>query len=423
MVYWSRTAVARAIAEADRLDPGWRMEAIEARRAVVPDGRNAAKNALAVRSLVAPSWLMAPGRPALEDLPSPLRLNEVQARSLRMTLEEVRPALAVVREMAEFPTGRFASRQGEDSFEVGNAAAVSGLDLLDRVEAGDVAGAWRAWWANFHAGRAVSDEPMLGSQVRRRIFRDRSIASLERVLAQSEPDDSTLAAVQQSLTEDESHPFLLTAARGYRAELVLTLERVLAQAEADPFSGWQSSALAVWQGTHSVHGALDDLPFRLPAQFAAAFRHVTQLVEAAKRPVDVHRSVLSSWRYSYSRSPPRVAGQLNLLADEGQEFIRSHALARSAVTAVAAERFRLRRGRWPATVDELVAEGLISEVPIDPENCQSLQVRPTADGITVYSVGMDGVDNGGSIRRRRDEIGSDVGVRLWNPTARRQPPE
>src|ERR1043166_7953341 len=50
-----------AIAEADRLDPGWRFEEMEAARAVVPDADNGALVVLAAHRLIPPKWLPGPG--------------------------------------------------------------------------------------------------------------------------------------------------------------------------------------------------------------------------------------------------------------------------------------------------------------------------------------------------------------------------
>src|SRR6516162_10040143 len=48
----SDRALQEAIAEADRLDPGWRLEEIEAKRAKVPDAENSALCVLKVNELL-----------------------------------------------------------------------------------------------------------------------------------------------------------------------------------------------------------------------------------------------------------------------------------------------------------------------------------------------------------------------------------
>src|SRR5713226_8444837 len=45
-----------AIAEADRLDPGWRLEELEAKRAVIPAAENLADHVLAIKAMMPKSW-------------------------------------------------------------------------------------------------------------------------------------------------------------------------------------------------------------------------------------------------------------------------------------------------------------------------------------------------------------------------------
>ena len=67
-----------------------------------------------------------------------------------------------------------------------------------------------------------------------------------------------------------------------------------------------------------------------------------------------------------------------------------------ARTAVAIERFRLAHGRPPGTLGELVPE-LLRAVPNDPFDGAPLRWVSTADGYRVYSVGPDGIDQGGDV--------------------------
>lgn len=61
---------------------------------------------------------------------------------------------------------------------------------------------------------------------------------------------------------------------------------------------------------------------------------------------------------------------------------------------MAIERFRLREGRLPKMLDELVPDFLAS-VPSDPFGGGPLRYRADETEYLVYSVGPDGVDDGG----------------------------
>jgi hypothetical protein len=75
--------------------------------------------------------------------------------------------------------------------------------------------------------------------------------------------------------------------------------------------------------------------------------------------------------------------------------VRNETQRRLTVTAIALERYRLRQGRFPADLGALVPRYL-SAVPMDPMSGKPLCYRLNADGtFTLYSVGEDGVDDGG----------------------------
>lgn len=88
-------------------------------------------------------------------------------------------------------------------------------------------------------------------------------------------------------------------------------------------------------------------------------------------------------------------------------------------TVVAAERHRLATGRWPESLASL-APAFIDAVPKDPYTGEPLRYRKTSDGILIYAVGADLVDNGGTLAALPKDIdaGTDIGFRLWNPERR-----
>jgi hypothetical protein len=65
-------------------------------------------------------------------------------------------------------------------------------------------------------------------------------------------------------------------------------------------------------------------------------------------------------------------------------------------TATALKRYQLRHNQYPTSLSELVPE-LLSAVPRDPADGQPLRYRLTPDGtFLLYSIGSDGVDDGGN---------------------------
>ena len=74
----------------------------------------------------------------------------------------------------------------------------------------------------------------------------------------------------------------------------------------------------------------------------------------------------------------------------------AEAQRRIIVTAIALERYRARQGRYPDELRKVVPE-FLKEEPVDFMDGKALRYRLGEDGrFVLYSVGLDGVDDGGS---------------------------
>lgn len=105
--------------------------------------------------------------------------------------------------------------------------------------------------------------------------------------------------------------------------------------------------------------------------------------------------------------------------------IRQNAMARCAQVAMAVEQYRIETGSFPARLDQLVPK-YIEKIPADPfKQDQPLKYAVKADRVIVYSVGVDGNDNGGNVDHEKaiDEEKGDDGFILLFPAARNLPPQ
>jgi hypothetical protein len=86
--------------------------------------------------------------------------------------------------------------------------------------------------------------------------------------------------------------------------------------------------------------------------------------------------------------------------------------------ALAATRYRLDHGDYPATMDALVPDYLAA-IPVDPFDGQPLRFKKSGDGsVVIYSIGPDGKDNGGQVEAQSPhELPADVGFILESPAA------
>jgi hypothetical protein len=432
-------------AAADRLDPGWRAESLVARLQPIADAQN---SAIRVSEISADSGDLPalPQGTILELLKADptVRLDADEAASLRSELGPVDEALGKARSLAGLPEGRFPGARpivtslapvpnsnllrtipfswAED--DVRRVAYLLARYAVLRAEAGDCEAAVVSVCAMFNVGRSFGDEPSRVAQDVRSWMTATAMRFLERVLAQGEVAEPVLASFQALLEDEEAHPGLLTAVRGDRAAV-------------DDLFG----KLVEGKVSRNAIPGVSKLPMRfkflldrktLRENRIEMLEQFNLLVEAAKLPdgtredrVDALIAEFTNVRRSYGTlSRMRNAVKDELLICAYQTVIHwgnTLVTRRTAIAAVAAERYRLVNGHWPKTLDELIPRWLKS-VPGDPCGHGSLRLLRLADGIFVNSVGMDGRDDGGKYDHN-DMFGqgADAGFRLWDPGGRRQP--
>jgi hypothetical protein len=82
---------------------------------------------------------------------------------------------------------------------------------------------------------------------------------------------------------------------------------------------------------------------------------------------------------------------------------RAQTINRMAIVACALERYHLAHGEFPERLDQLAPQ-CVAQVPLDPMNRQSLHYQRTDDGwFRLYSVGPNGVDDGGLFKAKSSE--------------------
>ena len=91
----------------------------------------------------------------------------------------------------------------------------------------------------------------------------------------------------------------------------------------------------------------------------------------------------------------------------------AEALNRATDAALGVARYRLKHGKTPTELG-LMVPMFLPEVPKDPFTGEPLRYRVEKDGFVVYSVGKDGVDDGGP-RELYDPV-EDPGVRMRDET-------
>jgi hypothetical protein len=459
--YTGERQLGSAAAEADRLDPGWRWEDLQARRRPMPPpGQNGMDQIEAIKAAMPkgryPLWSFPAYEMDLEKLEDarvaltqslygereiPALLNEEQVRVLAAERNRTADALALARALVNFPFGRLASADAPVGYS--SAPPQFGLvrdptldllryDALLRSHSGDITGALQDVAALLHASRCIGDEPGFMPQFIRIAVDTTAALALERALGLGTATEESLAALQHDLQEECAVDFFLVMVRGER----IGLDRHLAAIQhgevsfsdfsveanmlffdpTDPSFGADSS-----EHLKKLHHLQAYLTIR--GHRAQAMRLMNELVEIAKLAEPEQTSAIQAFEDKLSAMP-----KWNLASAIVRHFgnvchtdKRTKVHLRAAQAAVAAERFRLQRGRWPQQLVELVPYYL-QAFPLDPYDGQPLRMK-RGDGVfIVYSVGKDGVDDGGNIDDGPwPEKARDIGFRLFDPARRRQP--
>jgi hypothetical protein len=422
------------IDDLDASDPNWCLADLEAAREKVPEKDNSARVIVKVVGLLPRPWPPKTIEDKLRDLDRvpTAGLDQGQMALLDKELTTHATALAEARKLIAMPRGRHrlaidvnpivtSVADQEDSRRVG---ILLGYDALVRVQNGDVSGALGSCRASLNAARALSDEPFKICQLFRLLMIATPCSWIERALAQGEASDADLAAVQQLLAEEEKHPTLLIALRGERA----TLDDLMAKLENGTIQEktlWSLGGFARMPDADLMTRLFGLSRHTIRRERARCLELTTRLIEIAQLPKHEQEAELGNFEAAFAALPAEAALTRVLFPSPGsfcEQCQRKTAQVRSLLVLMAVERYRLKRGKWPDKLDDLKPE-FLSVIPNDPYDGKSLRYVKRADGVTVYSIGPDGSDNGGKIDRSNPAgPGVDEGYRLWDVKARRQPP-
>lgn len=149
---------------------------------------------------------------------------------------------------------------------------------------------------------------------------------------------------------------------------------------------------------------------------AAYLRYMTAVVEITKLPTELQEERLRALPAPTQPLPAfleALAGHIDWVK-RAERFHLTRAVLRCATAGLAAERYRLNEQRWPNDLAALVPR-FLEAVPNDPFDGRPLRLRRLQDGLVIYSVGPDRVDDGGKLDGQTpDARGTDVGFQLWD---------
>jgi ABC-type transport system involved in multi-copper enzyme maturation permease subunit len=420
----SRERLAEAMAEADRLDPGWRLKEL-----MGPSHQVAAKREGILRVIEA-SRLMPNPWPEIETeklsrngLVPESPLDPLQAASLSVDLDKARAALDQARRVADCLDASRDPQWGRSGSQVWfqerrRCADLLAYDILLQVHQGDADGAVRSCRALVNVERPMN-HPAIGPWPLMERARMRQVAArrIERVLAQGAPSAKALGELQGLLEGDLSDRLALLQARAQRAHTDDFWER-LSEGRIPVMGSYSPNGFAflkgIFEGSPTEHRAV-------------CLKYNSEFVEIMKLPDHIALARISAL-------PNLATSYFMMFSSSNFTQIQWVPLAelRCAVAILAVERYRLAHGNWPKSLDDL-APAFLREVPADPFDGKPLRYRRLPDGVVIYAVGFDGTDDGGKLDRGASRLpgfprtavprtGIDVGVRLWDASRRRRSP-
>jgi hypothetical protein len=410
----------QTLAETDRLDPGWRLEDIDRARAVIADEENAA---IVVRDLrrayggVWFDWLAAGYRDPAPPENVPLDAEFVAA--LEKHFKPYDKAIALGSRLADLPRGRCSpwydpvSASSTESIARDMRAAVMFLNdfVILAAHHGDDALAIAYSRSALNAARSAGDEPILLALLMRSALLEIPLHTLQRALALTVPPAAELEKVQHLLEREIDEPRLTIAMRGERAVVANMIEAV-------QDGRLRRSALLPAANSKWPRWVADWVPRNVTLNRANELQAMNDLVEASKLPVEQQLSAIMEKIDFWEE---RGVLMVRAARRTASAHTRNQAKLRSAMVALAVERYGQAHAAWPASLDGLVRSGLLKAVPVDPYDGQPLRYRRLPEGVVIYSVGVDGIDDGGAIDRPNPiGPGSDIGFRLWNLESRRK---
>jgi hypothetical protein len=435
-----RKDLAAVIAATDEKHPRWRWHEIQEDLAPIPDDDNSAFVLQKVDDS-AKRWkwfLKLNEEESVYDhgQPANRRIDDRRLAVLRDTLAQREDCIALAASLVKYPRGRTTVTLAPDVVSTTilhvdhcrTAVMVLLLDAERLWHAGRFDEAAERLLAVARASAALRDDPFLTAQMARLVQQRLAVQRTERLLGQGEISDAACRRLADHFAAMRKDNPLLTALRGERAFNHEWFEKL----DTGQVSLAESLQWVTYGCTRDWRMRVAAIPYRyrLPEDHAFLLTRHNEACAIAALPIEQQRP---RWQaYQTQQAAFRAASQSRyrclvshlIMADAtkyAEASLREHALLSCAVVALAAERFRMTHKRWPKTLDELCPVFLTQPL-VDPFDGQPLRLTRSADGIVVYSVGMDGVDDGGDLDApARGRWAKDHGLRLYDPDKRGLP--
>jgi hypothetical protein len=269
----------------------------------------------------------------------------------------------------------------EDVMTLRTGARVLILEAHVRAHRGDAPGVAESLHTLNQLPGTLDHDPVMVSLLVRIAIGGMSTQLCRELLPQVEFSDEDLRRLAEDYRTLRYHEGLQRAILGERVFGLLAFEHPEALGgELPPGLGWnRDEDLALYLDLMEQAVAAAQQPF---PQAQQEFRAVNQRLAA------VTQGRFSRFRYV------RTMLLVPALDAAAAAAARGDADSEGARTAIAIEQYRRQHGRWPDRLEQLVPD-FLPQLPLDPYDGRTLRYVVQEDRYLLYSVGRDGVDNGG----------------------------
>lgn len=427
----ARERLAQIIAQLDRTDPNWRLEDFLHDFKPPPESANCTPIVQKILKEKPANW---PSATVQEKIGNPAPQRELDSEQLGMLRSEMARSpetVALVRKLGDLRQGYYKINWGPDPIgallplvqESREVASIARYDAELRAQEKDYDGALDSCRAILVSGRAAEPVNTMIQALVRFAIEAVCLNQVERTLALGEPSEAALAKLQSLLEDELAQPLLMQGFRSERAVSYRVMENTFKNSNGK--MGMllvDTPALARSEILKKVLGvALAPFAGSMESNQATCLETLTEIVEAMKLPEPEHAPVFArvdamakDWR-----QPILFRLLVPAMSKLHEAHLRNQARLRAGVLAIAAERHRRRLGTWPEKIDYLIPPDL-KQAGIDPYDGKPLRLLKLPDGIVIYSVGANRIDDGGMVGQTG--VTPDIGFRLWDVKARRQKP-
>ncbi len=262
-----------------------------------------------------------------------------------------------------------------------HACCVLSLESISACTQNALNTALNAFVTSVAAAESLKNEPGLISQLVRNVALAITIPQLEWILSTFEDCGESLVPVQRYLLALDFHPALRKAITDELSFLTTTHDYAIAEVHERFVADWAIKA-GMNHSAYQFFGFLHELVQKSDVGWQETLPFTTPYTN---RPEETEDKL----DYYY--------GWYNHFARATHFFLSRETECHLAGVACAVARYRQAQGGLPDTLEALVPT-YIDEIPIDPWSNAPVLYEQCEPGYIIYSVGPDGVDQGGKGR-------------------------